>query len=118
MSKVASATGLDLSISTIENLRHVTSQDGSIEKLHPLYCNTQVFIDVLKVSREVACNFANYFSGRGEAQTISQINGAAEEVLEQFKHYFLWIEVEKPAPNNLHSVHIEKPKTRKSRSDF
>jgi hypothetical protein len=114
IAQIASATGLNLSMSTIENLRHIVERTGEVEKIYPLHCTPQVFMDVLKVPFEMGLRFAAYFRGSGKAESISQIEGATQEILERFNHYFVWVEVSKPPPNNLFSVSVNPPKPSES----
>lgn len=109
ISNIASATGLDLSVSTVENLRHIENRDGDIEKIHPLYCSPQVFIETLNVSRDVAWEFFKYFDGSSEAENIAQLEGVTEEVLERFRRYFVGIKVQKSAPHVPQAVYAEAP---------
>ena len=110
VSHIASATGLNISIPTVENLRHIVEQTGEVEKAYPLYCSAEVFMEVLKVPYQVAWNFAEYFRGGGEAEDVSQIKGTTPEVLERFNRYFAQLKVLKPPPNRprtLYRDHIE-----------
>ena len=108
ISSIASATGLHMSVPTIENLRHIAGQTGETEKLYPLHRSPEVFMEVLEVPHQVAWNFVEYFDGSGEAESISQIEGATAEVLERFKRYFIWVKVQKPPLNRLFTVERSK----------
>ena len=97
---IASPTGLNFSVTTIENLRHVFNQDGEIEKINPLYCNPSVFSEVLEVDQETAWRLNDYFSGYSEIESIHEIPGVSTETLKLFKRHFVQVEVPKHVPRH------------------
>lgn len=104
---ISSATGLNILVPTIENLRHVVEKTGEVEKIYPLYCNPQVFIDVLKVPFEIGQRFAAYFRGSGNAESVPEIDGVTPEILERFNRYFVQLKVLKPPPNRSYTVYLD-----------
>lgn len=97
---IASPTGLNLSVTTIENLRHVFNQDEEIEKINPLYCNPNVFSEVLELDQETAWRLNDYFGGHSEAESIQEIPGVSAETLKLFERHFVKVEVPKYVPRH------------------
>lgn len=88
ISSISGPTGLDLSITTLRNLKHILKNTETYEKINPLYCSHEIFQEVLGVDATTAFNIRNHFWGENKIESISEINGMTEEKIELFKKHF------------------------------
>lgn len=85
---IAGVTGLDLSITTLRNLRHIQVGDGQLEKINPEGLDIDVFVEVLGVDFETAAHLSNFFWRGNESIGLEEIPGMTNELLEKIKSNF------------------------------
>lgn len=88
LSSVTSDTGLDLSITTIRNLKHLVAGSDQIEKINPAGCNYRVFMEVLGVDSSMALRLRSLFWRGNHANGLGEIQGMTEELMEKIKKHF------------------------------
>jgi hypothetical protein len=82
-------TGLDISISTLRNLKHIISGKDSFVKIDPMYCDYQVFKEVLQIDIQLAFLLETHFLEKKLVEDLSHLNGMTEEILNRFKQHFI-----------------------------
>jgi hypothetical protein len=85
---IAGSTGLDISVSTLRNLKHLMAQDGQIEQLDPTRCDEGVFREVLNIDDELAYRIRNFYWYQNQGGNLEEIEGITDEVIEKIKIYF------------------------------
>jgi hypothetical protein len=89
ISTIAGATGLDLSVSTLRNLKHLDEPQPKFERIHASGLGWQAFAEVLGVDRQTALtlySFANWHRGK----SIDEIEGVPADVIERAKAAFIF----------------------------
>jgi len=95
ISSLTSDTGLDLSVTTIRNLKHLIGGEDRIEKVNPIGCNYRVFMEVLKIDGRMAQRLRSFFLKDNESKGLSEVEGITEELITKIKiHFFLKEDVE------------------------
>jgi hypothetical protein len=89
LTKLAGATGLNLSVATIRNLRHVIDNLGHMEKFDPSGLDYDVFMEVLGVDIETAYNLSDFFYQGNESNRLGSVEGVTEELIEKIKKHFI-----------------------------
>ena len=89
ISSIAAPTGLDISISTLRNLKHIIAGKDSFTKIDPMYCDYQVFKEVLQIDIQLAFLLETHFLEKKLVEDLSHLNGMTEEILDKFKQYFI-----------------------------
>lgn len=89
LTKLAGATGLDLSVTTIRNLRSVVANLEHIEKLDPSGLDYDVFMEVLGVDMETAYNLSDFFYQGNDSNDLDAVEGVTEEIIEKIKKHFI-----------------------------
>lgn len=89
LTKIAGATGLDLSITAIRNLSHVVANDADVEKLNPSGLDYDVFMEVLGIDIETASNLSDFFYQGNESNGLDEVEGVTEELIEKIKKFFI-----------------------------
>jgi hypothetical protein len=89
ISSISYATGLNLSTSTLRNLKHLLMNDEQFEKIDPSYCNYRAFQEVLAVNIDLALCLEDFFRHREQGQRLSDVNGMTEELAGKIRRYFL-----------------------------
>jgi Putative DNA-binding domain len=85
---VTGATGLDLSITTLRNLRHLREGTDQIEKIDPKFKSVRVFREVLGIDLELALKLRSFFSNSSNANNVSEVEGVTEEIFAKIQTYF------------------------------
>lgn len=89
---IAGKTGLDLSITTLRNLKHFVSGED-FEKLNPEFCDYRVFMELLNIDFEMAHNMEHLFRYSGETgKKLEEIKNITPDIISNFKKYFLYDE--------------------------
>lgn len=88
LSWISSASGLDLSYSSIENLKHVISQDGQYEKFNPANCGYQMFMDLLDIERGLALRLQSFFHSDQADKKLSDVEGIDDVIIRKMKKSF------------------------------
>ncbi len=89
ISSISGATGLNLSASTLRNLRHIFMNEDQFEKIDPSYCSYRVFQEVLAVDSSLTLELEDFFRHRGHGQRLSDVEGMTEELAQEIRRYFL-----------------------------
>ena len=89
LTSIAGATGLDLSITTLKNLRHVLAGGNEMEKINPRGLDYRVFREVLGIDVQLAARLADFFWRDDEEADLRQIEGVTDELLEKIRRWFL-----------------------------
>lgn len=92
LTSLTGPTGLDLSVSSLRNLRHVLSGDQQIEKLNPTGLDHDVFMEVLGVDFETAYRLRDFFYQGNESNGLDAIEGITQETIEKLKEYFILVD--------------------------
>jgi hypothetical protein len=89
LSSIAGSTGVDISVRSLENLRHLLAQDGQIEKIDSGSAGYRVFQDVLGVDIQVALRLQSFFEHPDTDKRLEDIEGVTEEVVQKVRRYFV-----------------------------
>jgi hypothetical protein len=89
MSAISGATGLNLSISTMKNLKHIISRDQPLEKIDPKFRDYTVFQEVLGINIEMAFSLQDFFNHREHGQRLTDIQGMTPELAARIHQYFI-----------------------------
>lgn len=89
ISNIAAPTGLDISISTLRNLKHIISGKDSFTKIDPLCADYQVFKEVLEIDIKLAFLLETHFLEKKSVEDLPHLNGMTEEILNRFKQHFI-----------------------------
>ncbi len=91
ISYITSATGLDLSVATIRNLKHIITGEDQLEKIDPVRCNHRTFMEVLRVDSKMALRLWSFFLNRrgDESKKLSDIEGMTDELMKEIKKHFI-----------------------------
>lgn len=89
LTSIAGATGLDLSVSTLRNLQHISADNESLEKLNPTYLSHTVFMEVLGVDFEIAYRLSDFFYQGNESSGLKEIEGVTADMIESIKKHFI-----------------------------
>ena len=89
ISNIVAPTGLDISITTLRNLKHIMDGKNSFTKIDPLYADFQIFKEVLEIDIHLAMHIAMHFSQEKTFEDLLQVDGMTEKILNRFKQYFI-----------------------------
>jgi hypothetical protein len=88
LARISESTGLTLSVTALRNLRLLMSgAEPVVEKLDPVRCELDVFVEVLGVSWEVALKLYQCFNVSGPA-TLDDIPGVTPELAAAVRRHF------------------------------
>ena len=88
-SSIAGATGLDLSISSLRNLKHVVAGNEQLERLNPTGLDENVFMEVLGVDFETANRLRGFFYQRNEVNGLDEVEGITKDMIAKVKEHFI-----------------------------
>jgi hypothetical protein len=86
---IAGATGLDLSISSLRNLKHVIAGNERLEKLNPTGLDENVFMEVLGVDSETANRLSRFFYLGNEVNGLDEIESITKDTIAKVKEHFI-----------------------------
>lgn len=89
LSNIAGATGLDVSVRTLRNMKHILSGEEQVEKIDPRYASAEVFREVLGVNVQLAHNLSWFFRARQRDRALQDLEGVTPSLLEQIQKHFL-----------------------------
>jgi uncharacterized protein (UPF0335 family) len=89
LSNIAGATGLDVSVRTLRNIRHIVNAEQEIEKIDPRYADVNVFREVLGVDIQLAHNLQWFFRQRDKEKSLRDLDGMTENLIENIQRHFL-----------------------------
>lgn len=86
--KIIGPSGLQLSVSTVRNLRRALN-GGGLELLDSMNCAPDVFTEVLGVDWDMALALSNVFGTGGDRQRLKSIPGMTDALLAKIHEHFL-----------------------------
>lgn len=89
LTPIAGATGLDLSVSSLKNLKHLLAGNEQFEKLNPAYLDYNVFMEVLDIDIQTAYRLSDFFNGGNSSDGLAELEGATQELIEKIKRHFI-----------------------------
>ena len=89
LTSLTGATGLDLSITTLKNLRHVLAGGNEMEKINPRGLDYRVFREVLGIDVHLALRLEGFFRRDDQEADLREIEGVTDELLEKIRKWFL-----------------------------
>ena len=90
IASIAGASGLNLSITTLRNLKHIASEsEHYFQKLNPQNCDCRVFMEVLEINFDLADRIEMHFTNSESSEGLEDIAGVTPELIQKIKEYFL-----------------------------
>ncbi len=89
LQSIAGSSGLDLSITTLRNLRNIISGDGNLEKINTTYCSSILFQEVLNIDEDLADDLEIHFGGYNRGQSLEEVKNITPEIIAEIKKYFI-----------------------------
>ena len=86
------APRLDLSVSTLRNLKHLLAEDEQLERIDPSGCDYRVFMEVLGVDRDMASSLNQFFWRGNGRKGLSDIEGITDEMIENIERHFILVD--------------------------
>lgn len=86
LENIAAPTGLDLSVNTLRNIRHILNQEP-LEKIDARYVSDRVFMEVLGVDMETAYKIEHWIRFDAESDPI-QKHSLSPAIIGELKKYF------------------------------
>lgn len=83
------ATGLSLSIPTLNNLRRLLKGEQDLEKINPAGCDYPVFREVLGVDTRMALRLRNFFCDPNPDKKFEDVEGVTSDLIERIKRHFI-----------------------------
>lgn len=88
IAKIAGSTGLDLSISTLRNLRNLLEKKP-FGKIDPTSLSYLSIKEILEVDWHLASNLEHFFWQGNEANGLKNVEGITDDVIKKIKEYFI-----------------------------
>ncbi len=88
LSEIASLTGLQLSVPTLKNLKHILDHSTQFEKIDPTGQRPRFFMEVLGIDRTMASRLNAYYLNT-EDKNLEDIEGISEEIIAKIKEMFI-----------------------------
>lgn len=85
---IIGATGLDLSVTTLKNLKHILDKDNQIEKIDPYRSDLKVFQEVLGIDMDLAYKLEHFFRYPDEKEKLDGIKGMTQALLKKLNEHF------------------------------
>jgi hypothetical protein len=89
LTSIAGPTGIDLSVSSLKNLRHITTGNETLEKINPTSLSHNVFMEVLGVDLETAYLLSDFFYQGNGSSGLDEVEGVTAEMIENIKKHFI-----------------------------
>lgn len=89
LTSLVSATGLNLSHSTLNNLRRLFNGEQDLEKINPTECDPSVFREVLGTSARMALQLRDFFLDPRLDKKLEEVAGMTDELIHKLKKHFL-----------------------------
>lgn len=90
IASIGGATGLDLSVRTVKNLRHLLARDGQIERIPASGVPWQVFAEVLDIDRQLAQRIE--WAIRWSQGRLDDLEGMTPEIANRARSAFIFEE--------------------------
>lgn len=84
---ITGPTGLDLSINSLRNIKHVLNQEP-LEKINALYVSDEVFMEVLRLDMDTACRLGHWIRFDLKSDPIEE-HSLSPEIMKEFHNYFI-----------------------------
>jgi hypothetical protein len=84
---LAEGTGLQLSVTTLKNLRHLLAGKSDIERISARHCRSEVFQEVLGVDFQLAWRLQHYFRNES-GKKLEEVEGMTPELVQTFRKCF------------------------------
>ena len=88
LSEIGSLTGLELSIPTLKNLKHVLDHSTQLEKVDPRGRGPLFFMEVLGIDEVRASRLSTYYHNPPD-KSLEAIEGISEELIAKIKEIFI-----------------------------
>lgn len=88
ISNIANPSGLNLSVSTLKNLRNIL-ENKSIEKINPIGQNYLFFVELLDIPWRLAYEVADFFRRSNKSEGLDKIKGMDNSIIENIKKIFI-----------------------------
>ncbi|QTA85715.1 AlbA family DNA-binding domain-containing protein [Desulfonema magnum] len=82
---ISGATGIDVSLRTLKNLRHIFTGSSDFEPIDIRYYDYNVIQEVLNIDFEMASKIYDHFHYNPENTPLEEIEGITDELLEKIK---------------------------------
>lgn len=93
LSSVAGVTGLELSIRTIRNLKHVLGKTPELEKFSPLgQEDPSFFVEILGIDYDLARRISRHFWNTESIEGLSALAGMTPDIMDKVRRLFFVIE--------------------------
>lgn len=89
LASLGDATGLSLSIPTLNNLRRLLKGEQDLERINPAGCDFPVFREVLGISTHMAMRLRDFFGDPRPDKKIEEVAGMTDELIHKTKKHFL-----------------------------
>lgn len=86
--QISGTTGLDLSVTTLRNLKHIIEKE-EFEKINPEGIQYTMIMEILGVDFELAHRIEQFFWRDNKAEGIAEIEGITEEIIRKIKDMFI-----------------------------
>jgi molybdopterin converting factor small subunit len=81
-------TGLNLSITTLRNLRHLLAGSDELELMDPVAGGHQVLAEVLAIDYKTAFKIWNHFRGHSGVAKLEDVEGVTPDLAQRVRKYF------------------------------
>jgi hypothetical protein len=89
LKQLASPTGLNLSYTTLRNLKHLLQQNPHFEPLDPKGQNGMVFAEILNIDISLAWKITEHFWDNRSIDGLENKEGVTPELIERIRENFL-----------------------------
>ena len=86
---ISGDTGLNLSITTLRNLRKINSKKEEFEKIDPENKSYKVFKELLKIDRGLALKLQSYFRFYNPETRLEDLEGMTTEIIIKLRKHFI-----------------------------
>ncbi len=94
LSVLTGPTGLDLSVTTIRNLQNVFQGKDLLERIDPVGCDSDVFLEILGVNQSTAHKIQDHFWRSSNIYGLDKTEGVDEVLIEKIKKHFHVVEID------------------------
>lgn len=88
ISNISGPTGLDLSVTSLKDIKCILSGENSFVKIDPTNCDYTVFMEVLEIDEEIAYKIEQHYMDNKSSEGIEKIDGVSDQILDNLRKYF------------------------------
>ena len=88
LGSIASPTGLDFSITSLRNLRHLLSKDDSFEPLDIRHCDLEAMQEILGIDGKLTYRIYEHIHFGESNQSLNDLEGMTDDILNKIKKNF------------------------------